>query len=130
MRQEENYTEENSLFFDSYALFEIIKGNQNYIKYKDTEIITTKLNLFELYHGFLKEKNEQLARLCIDIYYKFAIDFDEEVIKQAAKMKYVLNNRKLSMADCIGYIVSKQLDIKFLTGDKEFADMKDVEFVK
>ncbi len=130
MRQEENYTEENSLFFDSYALFEIIKGNQNYIKYKDTEIITTKLNLFELYHGFLKEKNEQLARLCIDIYYKFAIDFDEEVIKQAAKMKYVLNNRKLSMADCIGYIVSKQLGIKFLTGDKEFADMKDVEFVK
>ena len=130
MRQEENYTEENSLFFDSYALFEIIKGNQNYIKYKDTEIITTKLNLFELYHGFLKEKNEQLARLCIDIYYRFAIDFDEEVIKQAAKMKYVLNNRKLSMADCIGYIVSKQLGIKFLTGDKEFADMKDVEFVK
>ena len=64
------------------------------------------------------------------IYYKFAIDFDEEVIKQAAKMKYVLNNRKLSMADCIGYIVSKQLGIKFLTGDKEFADMKDVEFVK
>lgn len=130
MKREESYTKADSLFFDSYALFEIINGNISYAKYKDTEIITTKLNLFELYHGFLKEKNEELARFCLEIYYKFAVDFDEYVIKEAAKMKEVLNKRKLSMADCIGYILSKQLGIKFLTGDKQFEFMKNVEFVK
>ena len=130
MRQEESYTEEKSLFFDSYALFEIIKGNSNYLKYKDADIITTKLNLFELYHGFLKERNGELAKFCLEVYYKFAVDFDEEVIKEAAKMKVVLNKRKLSMVDCIGYILSKQLGVKFLTGDEQFEYMKNVEFVK
>jgi predicted nucleic acid-binding protein len=130
MKQEERYTEENSFFFDSYALFEIIKGNSNYAKFKDSEIITTKLNLFELYHGFLKEKNEELARFCLDVYYKFAVDFDEDVIKEAAKMKAILNKRKLSMADCVGYVLSRQLGTKFLTGDEQFEFMKNVEFVK
>ena len=34
------------------------------------------------------------------------------------------------MADCIGYILAKRLSIKFLTGDKEFEKLDDVEFVK
>ncbi len=34
------------------------------------------------------------------------------------------------MTDCIGYIFAKQLGIKFLTGDKEFENLDNVEFVK
>jgi len=37
------------MFFDTYALVEIAKGNQRYKKYWDTErIILTQLNLIEL----------------------------------------------------------------------------------
>ena len=134
MRQEENSTEtskENqTFFFDTYAFVEIIDGNEDYLSYKNAEIITTKMNMFELYHGFLKEKNEELGKKALEIYYSFVKDFDEEVIKEAAKLKFKLNKRDLSMTDCIGYAFARQLGIKFLTGDRQFQDMENVEFVK
>lgn len=130
MNQEEIYIEENSYFFDSYVFFEIIKENKNYLPYLSSEIVTSKLNIFELYHGFLKENNEVLANISLDKYYPFIADFNEGVIKEAAKLKVKLNKRDLSMADCIGYAFAKQLGIKFLTGDEQFKDMENVEFVK
>ncbi len=131
MSSEETYTDfEKSFFFDSYAFFEILKANERYGKYKETEIVTTKLNLFELYFGILREKNEIEAKEILDIYYPFAIDFDKEVIEEAAKFKNEFNKRNVSMTDCIGYILAKQLGIKFLTGDKEFENLENVEFVK
>ena len=36
----------------------------------------------------------------------------------------------LSYADCIGYITAQIHNMKFLTGDKHFKGMKDVEFVR
>jgi|SRR3989344_3536142 len=130
MNLDENYIEENSFFFDSYAFFEILKANENYSKYGDVEITTTKPNLFELYLGILREKGENEAKEVLDLYYPFAIDFDKEVIQEAAKLKKKLNKRNISMTDCIGYILAKQLGIKFLTGDKEFENLDNVEFVK
>lgn len=131
MKQEESFIDwGSSFFFDSYAFFEIIKENKNYLPYLNSEIITTKLNLFELFHGFMKDKNEELAKVSLEKYYPFAVDFDNEVIIEAAKMKAQLNVRKLSMTDCIGYCLSKQLGIKFLTGDEQFKDLDNVEFVK
>ena len=74
--------------------------------------------------------NEESAKKRLDDYYRFVVDFDKEVIEEAAKMKLVLNKRNVSMTDCIGYVLSRRLGIKFLTGDKEFEDFEDVEFVK
>ena len=50
--------EVESLFFDTYALFEIVHISKNYHKYTMQEVspITTKLNLMELYRLILKEK--------------------------------------------------------------------------
>ena len=78
----------------------------------------------------LREKGETEAKEVLDLYYPFAIDFDELVIEEAAKLKNQLNKRNVSMTDCIGYVLSRRLGIKFLTGDKEFEDFEDVEFVK
>ena len=33
-------------------------------------------------------------------------------------------DRKVSMTDCIGYVMAKRLGIKFLTGDKEFEKIR------
>jgi predicted nucleic acid-binding protein len=130
MNSEENYMTFESFVFDSYAFFEILKGNENYNKYKNAEIVTTKLNLFEVYLGVLREHNEESAEKILNQYYDFAIDFDRKVITEAAKFKKKVNKRDLSMTDCISYILACQLGIKFLTGDKEFEGMEDVEFVK
>lgn len=134
MNQEENSIINNELddsyFFDSYAFFEIVKGNKNYAKYLNVGIITTKLNIYELYFNFLKEGKEELAESSFNKYYQFAEDFDSEVIKEAAKLKKLLNKRDVSMTDCIGYCLAKQWEVKFLTGDSAFEKMDNVEFVK
>ena len=120
----------NVFFFDSYAIVEIIKGNKNYEPFIRSDIITTKLNIFEVYYGLLRDVGEKEAEEFLKKYYQFIINFDENMIRESSKFK--LNNRKrnLSMVDCIGYILAKKIDIKFLTGDKEFENLPNVEFVK
>ena len=40
------------------------------------------------------------------------------------------NEKKLSLIDCLGYVIAKSLGMRFLTGDREFEGMANVEFVK
>lgn len=117
-------------FFDSYAIVEILKGSENYKKYTGSAIITTKLNLFEVFYGLLREVGENDARVFLDKYYELTVDFDRAIIEEASKLKLQYKKRNLSMVDCIGYATAKRWGIKFLTGDKEFKDFENVEFVK
>lgn len=121
---------EKIYFFDSYALFEIILGNLRYSLYTESSIVITKLNVFEVYYSLLRDMSENDAEKFLEEYYKFVIDFNEEDIKKAAKFKLENKKRNLSMTDCIGYVLAKRLGTKFLTGDKEFINLDNVEFVK
>ena len=115
-------------FFDTYALVEIIEGSENYRSYKEAELVITKLNLFELFYALLKRNDIQKAVFYLDQFNQFVVDFDENDIENAAKLKF--SNKRLSMTDCIGYVVALKADIKVLTGNKEFEIMRNVEFVK
>lgn len=117
-------------FFDTYAFLEILKGNTSYQKYKNVSIITTKLNIFELYLKILRENNEENAEKVMNKYYPYIKDFDKNVVREAAKLKIQLNKRNVSMTDCIGYCFARQLGIKFLTGDTAFENLTNVEFIK
>ena len=44
--------------------------------------------------------------------------------------KCLKTNRKLFIPDAIGYTIAKSHGVKFLTGDKEFEKMANVEFIK
>lgn len=118
-------------FFDTYALYEIIGGNPNYQRFTSkVGIITTKLNLMEFYYGLLKEHNRQEADRYYNLFVEYAVDIDDETIKQAMVFKLLNKNKKLSYVDCLGYILAKKRGVKFLTGDEEFEEMENVEFVK
>ena len=117
-------------FFDTYAVFEIISGNENYEKYINKTAVLTKLNLFELFHNALRDMDEKMANNLMDEYYPLAIDYDKSTIEEASKLKLKYKKGNLSMTDYIGYVNAKKLGIKFLTGDKEFENMPNVEFVK
>ena len=117
-------------FFDSYAIIEIIKGSPAYERYAEAIIITTKLNIFEVYLSVFKTLGEQKADEFLEYYYKFQVDLQKRVIKEAAIMRSKYSRRNVSMTDCIGYCIAKLLGIKFLTGDKEFKHLENVEFVK
>jgi len=123
-------TNEGFYFFDSYALIEILKQNPRYAQYTTMMVITSKLNLFEIFYYLLRMGKEKEAFVILQKYDKFTADFDDKIIAQAAYMKYQHKQKKLSMTDCIGYVLAQQMDIKFLTGDKEFEHLENVEFVK
>lgn len=119
-----------ALFFDTYAILEIVYGNKNYERYKNKKIVLTKLNMFELYYKLINKYDNKTALNYFEKYYNFTNDFDGDIIKEAAKLKLMFRKQDLSMTDCIGYITAKSLGIKFLTGDKQFEFLPDVEFVK
>lgn len=115
-------------FFDTYAVMEIISGNPNYKRFIDAETILTKLNLFEIFYSILKQKGREKAKAYLDMYEDFSVDFDADIIEIAGVLKK--SKPKLSMADCIGYVLAAEAGVRFLTGDREFEDMPNVEFVK
>ncbi len=118
-------------FFDTYAFFELIEGNKNYEKFSDNVVIvTTKLNLMELYYGLLTRFGIKSANFQYDELVKYAIELDDETIKEAMLFRMLNKPKEFSYIDCLGYTLAKKMNIRFLTGDEEFKDMENVEFVK
>ncbi|MFH0863397.1 MAG: PIN domain-containing protein [Candidatus Altiarchaeota archaeon] len=118
-------------FFDTYALYEIAKGNKDYDRFKSgIAVITTHLNLMELYYGLLLRHDEKTAERYYDVFKGYVVEITDDIIKQAMKLKKQHKEKNLSYVDCIGYTISLQRNIKFLTGDKEFKNLPNVEYVK
>ena len=123
-----NKQEKPVYFFDTYAFFEIIKGNPDYKKFEDVYVITTIFNLAELNYGLKKEKSKGIAVSYTKKYWVFLVNVSLEDLEKATDLK--VKNKHLSIPDAIGYIVAEKHNVKFLTGDEDFRDMLNVEFVK
>ena len=120
-----------TFFFDTYAFLEIINQNPNYLPYiKKVSIITTKLNLMELHYVLLRTIGKLEADRHYDRFLPFVVEITDDVLKRANEFKLINRRKRLSYVDCIGYIIAKLNNIKFLTGDKEFKYFENVEFVK
>lgn len=123
-------TEKKVFLADTYALIEFIAGNKNYKPYLNHALLTTKFNLIELYYYLLRNYNEQTADEYLKLYSQFVIEISYSCIKYAMKFKLENKKEKLSYIDCIGYALSKELGINFLTGDQKFEGIEGVEFMK
>ncbi len=119
----------NSYLFDTYAIIEIIKGNLNYKIYLDEEIIINNFIFAELCYILLREKYPN-ANIYLDKHSKFIVSVKPALIKEAMLFRFENKSKNLSITDCISYFMAKELGIKFLTGDKEFEKLENVEFVK
>ncbi len=122
------------LFADTYALIELLKGNPNYEDYSQAYLVATEFNIFELTYALFRDfgrdeaaKVVSLTRGKIDIVPTVDSDYlnASEFRKSANK-----TGKKLSLIDALGYSCSKKLGIKFLTGDREFIEMENVEYIK
>jgi len=117
-------------FFDSYAIIEIIEGNQDYEKFSNIMFITNALHLSEVFYYLLRTTNEETANKIIGkLNFEF-LEITPELAIEASKFKHRHKKEKLSFADCIGYITSIKNDLTFLTGDGDFKDKENVEFIK
>jgi len=120
-----------TFYFDTYALVEISLSNPKYSPYKDNiKVILNKLNLFELCYYFKRKGMIQRSKEIFQEYSKYNVDYDDEILMKAAEMKLKYLKKRISFVDCIGYLLAKKNNAKFLTGDEHFRNMDNVEFVK
>ncbi|MBI4210777.1 MAG: PIN domain-containing protein [Candidatus Diapherotrites archaeon] len=117
-------------FFDTYALIEKNKGSQNYEKYSGEPVMTSVFHLYEFFYSALGEFEESKSREAMGRLGANKIEVLDRDIIEASKFRRQNRQKRLSYADCMGYILAKRIGAKFLTGDKEFRGMENVEFVK
>jgi len=117
-------------FFDTYAIVEIIRKNENYREYSEEEIITSVLNLGELYYSLLREKGKKEAEEWYKKLEQTALLVSASMVKKAMEFKFKNRAKNLSFIDCVGYKLAEENGLLFLTGDKEFENLENVEFVK
>jgi len=122
------------LFADTYALIELLKGNPNYENYSQADLIATEFNILELTYALFRDfgrdeaaKVVKLIRDKIDI-----LPTEDSDYLDASEFRKSNNKtgKKLSLIDALGYSCSRKLGIKFLTGDREFIEMENVEYIK
>lgn len=118
------------IFFDSYAILEFIRGNPSYKKYGEYSLVLNTLNLAEVLYSLFKLEGIKKSKEILNTLNFEFVEISEEIAIEATEYRFKNRRKKLSYADCIGYITAKKLGFKFLTGDKGFKGMKNVEFVK
>jgi len=119
-----------SYFCDTYALIEIFNGNPNYEKFKEQGIYISLMNFYEFYYILLRDFNEKTAEYWRNKLDLVLIEITEEDVIEASKFRLKNIKKKLSFIDCLGYALALKGNIKFLTGDSKFENMKNIEFVK
>ena len=120
-----------AFFLDTYALYELALGNENYKEYfAGVESITTIMNLYELYYTLLRENLKLVAEDFFERFLSICVELEPNLIKEAALFR--LQNKKLDLSyvDALGYIVAKRHNVLYLTGDDAFEKLPNVEFVK
>lgn len=117
-------------FFDTYAIIEILKGNPGYEKYKHSKAVVTMFNLVELHYKILRDFGRRLAEKLLRDYSEHMVEVDIDSIINSNEFKLLHKKKRMSAPDVIGYTMARKFGIKFLTGDREFKNMANVEYVK
>ncbi|MFH1224439.1 MAG: PIN domain-containing protein [Candidatus Diapherotrites archaeon] len=117
-------------FLDSYALIEILRGNPRYAAIAEYTAVSTVANLVEvaycLLYEFPKEKvSEMVNSLGIKV-----LDVRADHVMQVAEFRKEHSKKGFSYIDCIGYVLAKESRLPFVTGDRQFEGMPNVEFIK
>ncbi len=122
------------IFGDTYALIELLKGNPSYERYSNANLVVTEFNMLELTYALLRDFGRHETVNVIDFMRRKieVIPTEDSDYLDASDLRLSANKtgKKLSLVDALGYSCSRKLGIKFLTGDREFNGMDNVEYIK
>jgi len=121
-------------YADTYALVEILRGSSVYERYAGEELVTSEFNLLELAYALTRDYGREKAVEVLRIVRAFVtiVQTTDEDYAEASALRIELKkqDKNLSLIDALGYVLAKRLRILFLTGDREFKDLDNVEYVK
>lgn len=116
-------------FLDSYILCEILNGNMKYKHYLNENFVINDCVLAEFFSVVLRETDEETATVWFDHLRAYSSPCGLDLMIKAMLFRREHAKRKLSFFDAVGYIYACEHTFVFVTGDKEFRDLENVEFV-
>ena len=119
---------------DTYPLVEIASGNKKFTVLLDENIIIPDITIAEFYYVILQKYDPSKAEFWYKELMPYCVSINRDILIKAVKFRFQNKNknkkRNLSFFDCVGYIYALENKIKFVTGDKEFENLENVEFIK
>ena len=113
---------------------EYLRGNRAFLKFFSSGHMqkTSILNLMELYFHVLRDAGEDSAENSYVQFKPLVAPLSDIDVKNAMKFRLSSRAKRLdiSYTDAVGYVMSKSLGLKFLTGDEAFKNLENIEFVK
>ncbi len=119
-------------FLDTCVLIDHIKGERRVERVMGTRAyVISKFQLMELYYILLKESGEYDAEKYYESFARYEVEINERTLKNAMKTRLELQKKglNLSYVDSIGYQYALDNDLRFVTSDPAFKNLKKVEFV-
>lgn len=119
-------------FLDSCAIIAYICGEQRMRKIIDEKSFAlARPQLMELYYWALKNYDEDTAEKHYESFSKYEVEISEQTLKSAMKTRLELQKKglNLSYVDSIGYQYALDNDLRFVTSDPAFKNLKKVKFV-
>ena len=115
---------------DTYALVEISEANPHFSVYLQEDIVVPDLILAEFYAGLLRQFGKQTAQYWFRKIEPYTKSVALPLLIEAVEFRHEHRKENVSFFDAVGYIYSLKNNYLFVTGDKEFKDLKGVEFRK
>ncbi len=115
---------------DTYVLVEIKLGNPKFSDYFKSRFVIVDLILAEFYSVLLREESEEVAEYWFKKLEGYSVSVSKKILIEAVKFRYKHKRSRISFFDAVGYIFSLKNGYKFVTGDKEFKKLDNVEFRK
>ncbi len=125
--------EKTQFFYDSYAVIAYLSDNPNYRAYfEESDGFLTKLNLMEISYRTLELHGAHAASEVVNLFAKYTLSFSVSDIVGSMKLRLKLkkDGRNISYADALGYYLALKNNLKFLTGDRDFEGLANVEYIK
>ncbi|MFT4343548.1 MAG: hypothetical protein ACMXYE_02265 [Candidatus Woesearchaeota archaeon] len=115
---------------DTYALWEIMKGNKKYLDVVLSNFVITDWTLVEFYKTLIKEYDKRTAEYWLRKFKPYTITVNINILKKAVDFHHEHKKNAISLFDAVGYIFSVENKMEFVTGDKEFRNKPQVNFIK
>lgn len=112
---------------DTYALIEIANSNPKFAFLIKEDFVIPSTTLAEFFWVLKRDKQDAYSWIAKLI--PFCVQIPLESMIKAQEFRFLHRSQNLSFFDAAGYVFSLENDYVFVTGDKEFRNLKGVRHI-
>lgn len=114
---------------DTYALMEIVQANPKFAFLFKEDFVIPATTLAEFYGVILRNKGKDEAEIWVEKLSNATTGVPLSIMVNAQSFRFTNKQRNISFFDGVGYCFALENNLLFVTGDKEFKDLKGVKYI-